>query len=796
MNKTLPVLFLLPIILIAAEPIPVHAAEPVHLDLPAECRALAPWGKVETLPQGDAVLLVDTLASKGAWNPAFRTVESFFAPGKTYEIRFRCDIEEQADDAYLLLLMRPADAPNHLRDIANLEVYATPKPDGYVRFRIKMPPSGDKARQAFQIHTFKGLRARISDLTIRELARDTLPVDQPHDASDAASWAEPTGCPDFTVDLPQAPKNTYDAADFGVSPDSPDNSEAFQALLQTARKNRPAKIVLAKGVYRFGDGADLLMDTTFDVEIDAQGSTFLFHKTKGKLFSIHHSERVAVRNLTIDWDWDVDPLASYAEIAAKADDGASIDLRFVEYEDFPRKDVRIGDLAEVERDTRFMPPGGGRHVAFEFFKGREAPDKTEWIAPNVLRVTASPARLERCLPGQFYLVRHYVYDMTAFNLINDKHLTFDNVHVVATPGMGFLVSGFTEYLQILHSSVHPAPGSKRGIAATADAIHAGSSRGHIRIEDTVLGGGGDDTLNLHDGSVYALRLDAHRVLTLNHNNLPGNYFWKGHRVEFRNEDFSPAAPLPEVEDARFPRGFTATLTEVKRINPGRGQYELVFEEELPEPAGRGFLLYNRNYGTHDVLVRGCTFDQFPRGILLMADNATVEDCTFHLGKAGGIKIESGYTMKVWSEGYGAGNVVIRNNRFQTVNQMGRYDFEGRPDIYVSSYRIVDPSMDKARYPLFHDILIEGNTFEGTTGVPVYLASAGRVMVRNNTFDLTAPSPLPEPTRGGIAMDSATDIAILGNTWIVPADGSIVPRIHYDAESVERVKVEGNAVRRK
>ena len=743
-------------------------------------RPFAPFGRVETDDSGTETLVVDTMRG-GVWNAAFRTAESLFEPGKAYEISFRCVIEEIGDEAYILLLMRPADAKNHLRDAATLEVYATPKGDGIVRFRVKIPASGDKSRQAFQIHTFKGLRARISDLQVRELIREFVPADKPFGDSAAVPRPAPTGCPDFTVDLPAPAKNVYRASEHGISPDSPDNSEAFQALLWTARKNRPAKIVLDKGVYRFGDGADLLMDTTFDVEIDGQNSTFLFRKTKGALFTIHHSERVAVRNLVIDWDWDVDPLASRVDVVAKADDGRSVDLRFMDYAEFPRRDVRVADLSERDPATDFMPPGSGVHVGFEFFKGRDAPESVEWIAPNVLRVHASTALLASVRPGMRFLMRHYVYDMNAFQFINNRHITLNNVHVRSCPGMGFLASGTQEYWQILHSSVHQAPGSNRPVAATADAIHVGSSRGHIRIEDTILGGGGDDTLNLHDGSVYALRLDDHRVLTLNHNSLPGNYFWKGHPVEFREEDFSPA-------------GFTGRLAEVRRVNPGRGQVELVFEETLPEPAGRGFVLFNRNYGTHDVLVRGCTFDRFPRGILLMADNATVEDCVFQLGQAGGIKIESGYTMKVWSEGYGASNVVVRGNVFRQANTMGRYDYEGRPDIYVSSYRVVDPSMDKTRYPLFRDILIEGNRFEGTYGAPVFLASAGDVAVRGNVFDLRSAAPTAEPLRGAIVAVSTTGVEISGNTWILPESGAVAG-VSYEADSVEGLRVFGNQVRK-
>lgn len=764
----------------------------VRLSDRATAVPLSPYGRLEEDASGADTLVVDTMRG-GVWNPAFRTAESVFESGKAYDISFRCAIDEQSEGAYLLLLMRPADAQNHQRDIANLEVHAAPKDGSPVRFRIKMPASGEKVRQSFQIHAFGKLRARISDIRVREFVRDRIPVDK--DAvvgggpgGGAAGQpqpvlrAMPTGCHEFTVETPRSPKNIYDAAEHGVSPGNPDNAAAFQAILALARKNRPAKIVMPKGTYRFGDGADLLMDTTFDVEIDAQGSTFLFRKTRGKLFSIHHSERIALRNLAIDWDWEADPLASIVVVAGKSREGDSIDLRFVDYDAFPRKDVRVADLSEVEPSTRRMPLGGGVHIAFEFFAGRGAPRKTEWMGGNVLRVYATAAQLERVRPGQVFLMRHYVYDHNAFNMISNRHITFDNVHVKSCPGMGFLASGKQEFWQILHSSVHPGEGSKRPIAATADAIHAGSSRGSIRIEDTVLGGGGDDTLNLHDGSVYAIRLDAHRVLTLNHNNLPGNYFWKGNRVEFRQEDFSPA-------------GFTGTLADVNRARIGRGQVELVFEEEVPEPLGRGFVLFNRAYGTHDVIVRGCVFDNFPRGILLMADNSTVEGNRFRFGKAGAIKIESGYTMKVWSEGYGATNVVIRGNVFDSVNRMGRYDFEGRPDIYVSTYRVVDPSMDKARYPLFRDILIENNRFIGTAGATIYLASAADVTIRGNRFDVATPSQLPEPTRGGILIDCASDVSVIGNEWKVPPDAPGSPSVFFDPQTVVGVRTSGNRIAR-
>ena len=72
---------------------------------------LSPYGRLEEDASGADTLVVDTLRG-GVWNPAFRTAESHFKPGKSYEISFRCVIEEQVPDAYILLLMRPADVQN------------------------------------------------------------------------------------------------------------------------------------------------------------------------------------------------------------------------------------------------------------------------------------------------------------------------------------------------------------------------------------------------------------------------------------------------------------------------------------------------------------------------------------------------------------------------------------------------------------------------------------------------------------------------------------------------------------
>jgi hypothetical protein len=715
------------------------------------------------------ILFIDTSNSQGVWNSCFRTVDTLFEPGKTYEIKFPCTIKDTFGDGYLLLLLRPLAANNHLSDAGFTEVYETPI-SGTVKFLVSLPESGPK--QAFQIHTFKRVVAEIGKIQIREITRTFRAASDEGDIGGAPELHEdPVGSPDFTVEPPLPAKKVFYAKDYGMSEANPDNTEALQTAIWDARKAQPAKLVVEPGTYHFTSDDGLLFSTVFNLEFDGQGARFVFRQKKGKLVSIHHCERLSLKNFTIDWDWDKDPLASIVKVEEIADDNSWVDFRFFKYKDFPRKDLRIASAEPVHAATYYPLDVGGWSLQFEFYQGQGEIPRTEWREGNLVRMHASAAKLSSMKKGDTLRIRHYVYDMNGINMIGNKHLSLENVHIHSCPGMGMLVSGMQEYWQIVNCSVGPPEGSGRAIGSTADSMHVGSSRGRFRLENTSLGGFGDDTLNIHDSNHYGIKTGQKSITTKNVRYVPGNYYQIGDLIELRNDDFSPA-------------GWTGKLAEIKRISPGRGEFEFVFEEEVPEMTTAGFLLFSQRYRTADIIIRNCRFENFPRGILISGKNITIENNSLKDGRAGGIKIETGYTMKVWSEGMGASNVVIRNNRFESVNRIGRYAFENRPDIYVSSYRITDPSLDKSDFPILRDILIEKNEFVGSTGSPVFLASSGWVTIRNNVFDLRKEASIKTDYRGGIGVVHSQNIVIEGNKWL----GTENAGVFFDPESVKGLRL--------
>jgi len=192
-----------------------------------------------------------------------------------------------------------------------------------------------------------------------------------------------------------------------------------------------------------------------------------------------------------------------------------------------------------------------------------------------------------------------------------------------------------------------------------------------------------------------------------------------------------------------------------------------------------------------VLIRNCNFhNNRARGVLLLCHDATVENNRFFHNRSGGLKIESGYTANLWAEGYGASNIVVRNNLFDSVNPQG--DYENKPAVFLNVYLNGDDFTAKTAFPILHDILIEKNKFINCPGAIVQIFSARNVIVRDNFISNTIPRKSEIPLRGAVGAGYASDIFVTGNRWqptaIMPAAAVI-----YDSRTVRDVYAWGNRV---
>ncbi len=765
----------------------VSSSEVGRIDFedPAQASRYSLNGSFASVGSGDALsgassLLINTIESPDEWNACFRTAPGILKPGNDYQVSFKCRNLRIGDDSYLLFLIRPFDANDGFSDRGQI-VFDTVGAEKAFKLPFHVPEGAEN--YSFQIHTRKRASAVVDDISIVcGPGKAFYPATA--DASPNKAPAIPKGADEFSIELPKPAKQAVvSAADFGVRVDNPDNTKALNDTIRHCAEKGASRLSVPKGVYRFTSDTTIQFEKLADFEFDGQGSTFVFLKERGDLVRILGCERTLFKDFNIDWDWDKDPLASVVRVESVAPDGGYADFRFVDYESFPKKDLRVGDIEQLDPGTMSVGCEGAVNMGFETFRGRSPVPKTEWLSGNLLRVFADGGSQKsgfarRLQKDMLFRMRHYVYDMAGVVMRDNAHLTLSGVNVYSCPSHAFVSSGMQHHWQFLNTNVIRPPGTKRPITCAADHHHVAQSLGYYKMEGCEFSLGGDDCLNVHDCTGFASKTGRDTVTTRNFRSIDTAHV--GDSVELRNDDYSPT-------------GFTGTITSKREIDGAKGIHEISFDKELPEPRGAGFIMFNRRYNSGHVIIRNCYFhDNRARGLLLLGSDMTVENNRLFHNQMGGIKIETGYTFDVWSEGYGASNIVIRNNLFDTVNPMGCYPNECKPTIYMSVYLKTDPSAEKTQYPILRDILVEGNRFVNCPGAIAYACSAENVIIRGNVIENSIPRRENNSYRGSVGTAYSSGVFVTGNTWI-RSRYSPNPGVYADEETTKDIYCWDNKV---
>lgn len=593
-----------------------------------------------------------------------------------------------------------------------------------------------------------------------------VPADAAASVEEGDGSRLPTGAKEFDVDLPR-PSSTLvlNAADYGVSPSSADNTAALRAAFAAAKARQAAGITLAPGIYRLTGDAPLTLDGFRDFTFEARGVTFVSRRKRGAFLAIRKCVRTRLVGFSLDWDWTRDPLASLVRIVHAEKD--SFDFEFLDYEDYPNKDAEVRQFFAWDPQARVVGIEDG------LARGYDKPVKRTWLDGHTVRVHDRPWAIA---PGQLYRLQHYYYHMGGFEMDSNEHLRLEDITVLSTPGHAFHMRGTQHHTLFRRVNiVPPSDDPRRVITCTADHLHVASSRGFILMEDCEFSFGADDMVNLHDNASFA-RFRSKKVLrALRYGNLP-----KGTRIEVRNGDYSPT-------------GFVGTVADVKPV-PGEARtFDIAFEEDVPQETKDGFVLFDLTYDTRNVIIRNCLFrDNRSRGILVLARDVTIENNVFRHQTYGAIWVQTGYTLKQWSEGYGVSNVVIRGNLFDNTNPTGNGARQRQRTILANVYRKTDPSDDAPVYPILRDILIERNTFRDSYGVAAYLSGVRQVVLRDNILEDPTPRRHALPYRAQFHLVQAADVQVINNVYR-PSPYVPAPGVTYDLESCTGVRVGGNRV---
>ena len=744
----------------------------------------------------DGVLHVDSKGAKDFLRAA-QTAAGLFEPGKSYLIKFKCRIDSAEDGAFFLFTAR-SDSLGPLRDLGTTTV-ARARDFQDVEMQISIP-EGVKD-YSLKFATKGSLSGVLKDLKITQgTGLDFYPFAESQREYCGEIGKTATGCPDFNVELPAGNPNApvVNAADFGATENNLKFCDAMNAAVAHCRKVGARKLVLPKGVYHLYNSGPITFEGLKDFEFDGGGSTFIFLRDKGlakmkgldaskisnnfqdgACVKISECERVKVGNFNIDWDWAADPLGSIVRVenVCASPGGEYIDYKFVDYDNFPRRDLRVANLSSYDPVSKLIGVEGGATLGYEFYKGKNIP-KMEWLSGNVLRVWHSRYS-RRAKVGDFYRMQHYYYDGAGVLTHQNRHLTLSKVNVYSCRGHAFVVSGTQQYWQYLDCSIKPPEGAKaRAITCTADHLHVVNSRGYMKLIGCDFMLGADDCINVHDCTGYAVRKSDFSLETRNVRGI--KMFKVGDPIELRDDDFSPS-------------GFTGKIKSVKPIDASKGVHEIVFADKIPQPKGEGFIMFNRYYSSGNILLRNCKFhSNRARGIIIQCPNVTVENCVIKNNEMAGMRIVTGYTPNLWSEGFGVDNLLVRGCVFESTNRTDVKADGFARDIHIGIYRTTGERTGQTMYPIMSNITFEKNTFKNAYGLVAFITSSGNVVFRENIIINDIPRKKPLPYRGSFLVKASTDTAIVNNI-IVESKYAPNPGVYAEADTVKGLKIGGNKI---
>lgn len=452
----------------------------------------------------------------------------------------------------------------------------------------------------------------------------------------------------FYIQRPKTEKlNEVNAADFGLSENNEDNFAAFQSALDYCSNNPQTKLVIDKGTYYFRSINGLDANNCTDLLIEGSDATFVFSSTGYKFF-IRNSDCVEIRNLNFDWNWAKNPLASNVSVQNSNPDADTIDLVFKNAE-YCNENNRLMAITQCDPETyTFGAKCSSKEVYL--YQDTTAVKSVQKISDNTLRVTHNGC-MDGFENGETYILRHYVYDGTVFNIRDySKNVTFDNVSIYGSPGMAYICEGNCSHFQIINSfiGINPEYKKSRCVSLTADAIHIVNTDGCFNISGCDISGMGDDAINVHDGLGYVSEVNGNTLTLI----ASAMRLESGDIISFKNNKF-------ENIDA------TAKIISVKALE---GIKKEVVVEALPESVREGWTAYSTECNSGNYVIRNNYFhENRARGLLLQSSNGLCENNRFYKTMAQAIKVVMDIEPTLWQEGTGVDNLIIRNNTFEKCN---------------------------------------------------------------------------------------------------------------------------------
>jgi hypothetical protein len=601
-----------------------------------------------------------------------------------------------------------------------------------------------------------------------------------------AGVTEATGSPTITIASPAVPPTplTLSMANYGFVADAngvpvsetvaAQNAVNLQTALNDCKTLNATTLLIPAGTYRLSPAANITLNALDDFTLDGQGAELIFTKLRtGSHFDLSKCQRVVVKNLFIDWDWEANPISSLAQVQNFTQTGetADFDLTFPDLnatQTLKRTTVAWMSMLEYNSTTLVRTNPEKNDVSgstvFTFSN----------VANNTFHVSATPYK-PVLSNGKYYCIRHLYYQTTAFKLIHSNDVVFDNATVYSNPGMDWLLTDGSHHVRLLNCSVKRRTGSRNPYTSAADGFHADQASGDLELNGCFFTGLGDDSINIHNNCWQGGFDFAYSTST---------------KLRFLNCALR-IAPNDTLEffDANYsPLNVSLVVQSLQSTKDANGKYtvDVVFTTPVPSGIPRLAIVRNRAYEVSNVRIKSCTFqDTNGRAMLLSAKNVTVESCYFHHVFSTPIQLHTEIVDNAWAEGSGAQNIVIRSNIFENNNTLGKW---AGAEIHAGA--IIPWGLTPV--PLFKDILIETNIFWNSPGPSAAFESSQNVVVLGNEFRFSQNRTDATRYAGSLYANYSSLMGLGGNTWVHWFPGmTATPAVVYDPATTSSLDPQTN-----
>lgn len=493
----------------------------------------------------------------------------------------------------------------------------------------------------------------------------------------------------------------FNAADYGVTPESADNSDALKALLAEIKGVEGVKkLVFAEGVYRFSKTVYITGQSDLYLCGADDEATYTFLMTAWTPgVEINGCKNLHINGLHFDYEH---PSAITGEVVSFDRKNNAVTIRVDEPYDLTRPEynggkINYGSFMEFKLDEatgEYIPNYIG-NLLYNSTGDGVVRIKSGSYDPETRQLTVGFDSARDMKKGTRVNVAFTMYEYYGLRTLSSQNVYFENIHLYHTAGMAMGATS-VENLYINRLRITPPDGSNRLMTATADCMHFYNCTGEVIISNGYISHSHDDALNIKGAYV---KVD---------HSLPHEIIWDNSTGSL---SVSVGDVLDAYETATFRYIGSYTVTAIDRDRHAYTVAERVGEDLT------GALICNASTSPSLTVENTFVGHKRNRGFLIQCREVTVRNCTFQNILHGAIQVHS--VADIFAEGIMPRNVTIENNKFITNNVTDVHVFTWGPSGTTSG--------------TITGVNVRHNFFCDSGSNSVHLLGVGQSSVKDNFF---------------------------------------------------------------